>query len=90
MNKTELVKAVAEKAGVQMNVAGEVVSAVVDVVADALKAGEEVVLVGFGTFKVAERAERVARNPRTGEALTIPASRVPVFKAGKGLKDAVK
>lgn len=90
MNKAELVKAVAEKAGVGAADAGAVVGALVDVVAEALARREEVVLVGFGTFKVAERAERVARNPRTGETIRIPASRVPVFKAGKGLKDAVK
>lgn len=90
MNKAELVKAVAEKAGVAVTDAGAVVGALVDVVAEALVRREEVVLVGFGTFKVAERAERVARNPQTGETIRIPASHVPVFKAGKGLKDAVK
>lgn len=87
MNKTELIKAVAEKSGVAQNVAGDVVNALVDVVVEALADGQEVALVGFGTFKVSERAARTARNPQTGETIEIAASKAPTFKVSKALKD---
>lgn len=89
MNKSELVYAVAEKAELSKKDAESAVSAVIAAVTEALAAGEKVQLVGFGTFEVRERAERVGRNPQTKETITIPASKNPVFKAGKALKDAV-
>lgn len=89
MNRTELIAAVAEKAGVTRKDAEAAVKAFVDVVADELKNGGQVQLVGFGTFEVSERAEREGRNPQTGETLKIAASKSPKFKAGKALKDAV-
>ena len=85
MNKTELVAAVAEQAGLSKKDA----KAFTDVVAEALKAGDKIQLVGFGTFEVSERAAREGRNPRTGETMTIEASKTPKFKAGKALKDLV-
>lgn len=90
MNKTEFVAAVAEKTGFSKKDAEAAVSAVFSVVTDALVNNEKVQLVGFGTFEVRERAERQGHNPKTGEAMTVPASKVPAFKAGKALKDAVK
>ena len=87
MNKTELVAAVAEQAGLSKKDAEAAVKAFTDVVAEALKAGDKIQLVGFGTFEVSERAAREGRNPRTGE--TIEASKTPKFKAGKALKDLV-
>ncbi len=90
MNKTEFVAAVAEKAGLSKKDAENAVSAVFATVTDALVKNEKVQLVGFGTFEVRERAERQGRNPKTGEAMTVAASKVPAFKAGKSLKDAVK
>lgn len=89
MNKTELIANVAEKAGLSKKDAEKAVSAVFESITESLKAGDKVALVGFGTFDVKERAERTGKNPRTGEAVVIPAARVPGFKAGKGLKDAV-
>ncbi len=89
MNKTELVNAVAEKAAVSKKDAEKVINATVDAIAAALKAGDKVQLVGFGAFEVKSRAARQGRNPRTKETITIPASKSPVFKAGKALKDAV-
>lgn len=89
MNKTELVAEVAEKAGLSKKDAEKAVAAVFESITESLKAGDKVALVGFGTFDVKERAERTAKNPRTGEAIVVPAARVPGFKAGKGLKDAV-
>ena len=89
MNKTELVAAMAEKAGLTKKDAEAALSAFVNVVADELKKGEKVQLVGFGTFEVAERAAREGRNPKTKEVMPIPASKAPKFKAGKALKDAV-
>ena len=89
MNKAELVAAVAEKAGVSKKDAEASVKAFTDVIAEELKKGEKVTLVGFGTFEVSERAARTGRNPQTGATLEIKASKVPSFKAGKGLKDAV-
>lgn len=89
MNKTELVAAVAEQAGLSKKDAEAAVKAFTDVVAEALKAGDKIQLVGFGTFEVSERAAREGRNPRTGETMTIEASKTPKFKAGKALKDMV-
>ena len=89
MNKTELVAAVAEQAGLSKKDAEAAVKAFTDVVAEALKAGDKMQLVGFGTFEVSERAAREGRNPRTGETMIIEASKPPKFKAGKALKDLV-
>ncbi|MDD6156777.1 MAG: HU family DNA-binding protein [Lachnospiraceae bacterium] len=89
MNKAELVAAVAEKAGLSKKDAEASVKAFTDVIAEELKKGEKVTLVGFGTFEVSERAERVGRNPQTKQTITIPASKAPKFKAGKALKDAI-
>ena len=90
MNKTELIAAVAEKAGLSKKDADAAIGATVSAIADALKAGDKVALVGFGTFEVRERAERMGKNPQTGAAIKIAASKVPAFKAGKALKDALK
>ena len=87
MNKTELVAAVAEQAGLSRKDAEAAVKAFTDVVADALKNGDKIQLVGFGTFEVSERAAREGRNPQTGETMEIKASKTPKFKAGKALKD---
>ncbi|HSG65319.1 MAG TPA: HU family DNA-binding protein [Gammaproteobacteria bacterium] len=89
MNKAELVEAVAGAANLSKADAGRAVDAVVDSVTKALKRGEQVSVVGFGTFSVKHRSARSGRNPRTGETISIAASNVPGFKAGKGLKDAV-
>lgn len=89
MNKTELIAAVAEKTDLSKKDADAAVSAVLGAITDALKAGDKIQLVGFGTFEVRNRAVKQGRNPRTGETMTVPASKVPAFKAGKALKDAV-
>ena len=89
MNKTELVAAIAEKAELSKKDAEKALKAFTDVVAEELKKGEKVQLVGFGTFEVAEREAREGRNPRTGETMTIAASKSPKFKAGKALKDSL-
>ena len=89
MNKTELVAAVATKADLSKKDAEAAVKAVLDAVTEALADGEKVALVGFGTFEVSERAAREGRNPQTGEAMTIAASKTPKFKAGKALKDSI-
>ena len=89
MNKSELIEAIAQHAGLTKTDAGKAVDAFTAVVKDALKSGDSIALVGFGTFKVAERAARQGLNPRTKEAIKIPAARVPKFTAGKTLKDAV-
>ncbi len=89
MNKSELIDVVAQNAGVTKASAGEVVEATLDAIADALSGGDSVALVGFGTFSVRERGARTGRNPRTGESIAIAASKIPAFKAGKALKDAV-
>ncbi|MEM7707549.1 MAG: HU family DNA-binding protein [Pseudomonadota bacterium] len=89
MNKTELVEAVSKAADLSKSDAGEAVEAVLAAVTKALKKGDTVSLVGFGTFSVKKRAARTGRNPRTGETIKIKASKIPSFKAGKGLKDAV-
>ena len=90
MNKPEFAAAVAEKAGLSKKDAEAAVKAFIDVVAEELKAGEKVQLVGFGTFEVSERSARQGRNPQTGETIEIAASKTPKFKAGKALKDLVK
>lgn len=89
MNKSDLIEAMAEAADISKAAAGKALDGMVDAIVSALKKGEPVSLVGFGTFAVRERAARSGRNPKTGETITIGASRVPGFKAGKGLKDAV-
>ncbi len=89
MNKTELIAAVSEKAEISKKDAEKALKAFTDVVAEELVKGEKVQLVGFGTFEVSERAEREGRNPKSGEPMTIAASRSPKFKAGKALKDMV-
>ena len=89
MNKTELIDAVADEAEVSKAEAGRAVDAVISSITKALKKGDSVTLVGFGTFQVRKRAARTGRNPKTGEAIKIKASKNPAFKAGKALKDAV-
>ena len=89
MNKTELVAAIAEKTELSKKDAEKALKAFTDVVAEELKKGEKIQLVGFGTFEVAERPARDGRNPLTGKAMKIPASKSPKFKAGKALKDSV-
>ncbi|MBY6273174.1 MAG: DNA-binding protein [Caldibacillus debilis] len=90
MNKTELVNAVAEAAQLSKKDATKAVDAVFDTILNALKEGEKVQLIGFGNFEVRERAARKGRNPQTGEEIEIAASKVPAFKPGKALKEAVK
>ena len=89
MNKGDLVNAVAEKAGLSRGDAGKALDAALDMITEALKRGEEVKIVGFGSFVVTDRAAGEARNPRTGEKVQVPASKSPKFRAGAGLKDAV-
>ncbi|MGN1122382.1 MAG: HU family DNA-binding protein [Eubacteriales bacterium] len=90
MNKTELIAAIAEKAGASKKDSEKVVNATIDVITEALAKGDKISLVGFGTFEVRERAAREGKNPQTGEKIKIAASKVPAFKAGKALKDAIK
>ncbi|MGD6815747.1 non-specific DNA-binding protein Hbs [Metabacillus sp. 84] len=89
MNKTELINAVAEASELSKKDATKAVESVFDTILDALKSGDKVQLIGFGNFEVRERAARKGRNPQTGEEIEIPASKVPAFKPGKALKDAV-
>ncbi len=89
MNRVELVAAIAEKAGLSKKDSDAALKAFVDAVAEELKKGGKVQLVGFGTFEVSERGAREGRNPQTGETMTIAASKAPKFKAGKALKDAL-
>lgn len=89
MNKSDLIDAIAESAGLSKADAGRALDATVDAITGALKKGQSVSLVGFGTFSVRDRAARTGRNPRTGETIKIKASKNPAFKAGKALKDAV-
>ena len=89
MNKTELINAVAEANNLSKKDAAAAVAAVTDAIAAALKNGEKVQLIGFGTFEVKDMAARECRNPRTGETVMVPASKRPVFTAGKALKDSV-
>ena len=89
MNKSDLIAAVAAKTGDTKKNAEASINALIDVIAESLKDGEKIQLVGFGTFEVSERAAREGRNPQTGETMKIEASKSPKFKAGKALKDAV-
>ncbi len=89
MNKAELIAAVAEKTGLSKKDSEKAVNAAIDSIVDTLVAGEKVSIVGFGAFDVKERGVRVGRNPKTREEIEIPATKVPFFKAGKALKDAV-
>ena len=89
MNRTELISAMSEKSELTKVDTEKALKAFIDTVTEELKNGGKVQLVGFGTFEVTERAERQGRNPKTGEAITIPASKSPKFKAGKALKDIV-
>jgi len=89
MNKAELIEAVADAADVSKAAAGRAVDVTFEAITSALKKGDTVTLVGFGTFSVRDRAARTGRNPRTGEAIQIKASKSPGFKAGKALKDAI-
>ena len=90
MNKAELVEAVSDKAGITKKQAGNVIDAITDTVKETLSKGERITLVGFGTFHVMERKAREGRNPRTGKKLEIPAKKVPKFRAGKNLREAVR
>ncbi|HIV81462.1 MULTISPECIES: HU family DNA-binding protein [Bacillales] len=90
MNKTDLINAVSDKADLTKKESGAAVDAVFESIQDSLKKGEKVQLIGFGNFEVRERAARKGRNPQSGEEIEIAASKVPAFKAGKALKDAVK
>lgn len=89
MNKTQLVEVVADKSGLKKKEAEAAVNAVTEAIAEALKAGDKIQLVGFGTFDVKERGAREGRNPRTGETIKIAACKHPTFTAGKALKDSV-
>ncbi len=89
MNKSELIDSISNSAEISKAAAGRAVEALCDAVASSLKDSEPVAIAGFGTFSVRDRAARTGRNPRTGEAIEIAASRVPAFKAGKALRDAV-
>ncbi len=89
-NKADLINHVAGSAGLSRTAASDAVEAVIGGITSTLATGDSVSLVGFGTFSVADRAARTARNPRTGETINVPASKAPKFKPGKALKDAVK
>ncbi len=89
MNKSQLIDKIADGADISKAAAGRALDAVIDAVGEALKEGDQVALVGFGTFAVRERAARSGRNPQTGATIEIAAGKVPAFKAGKALKDAV-
>ncbi|MGD2117244.1 MAG: HU family DNA-binding protein [Chromatiales bacterium] len=89
MNKTELIDAMADSADISKAAAGRAFDAAVNAITEALKKGDQVSLIGFGTFTVRERAARTGRNPQTGATIQIAASKSPAFKAGKALKDAV-
>ena len=90
MNKSELIDAIASSADISKAAAGRAIDGMTDAIGGALKKGEQVTLVGFGTFSVRDRAERKGRNPQTGAEITIKAAKIPSFKAGKGLKDTIK
>jgi DNA-binding protein HU-beta len=89
VNKSELIEAIAGSADISKAAAGRAIDAVVESVTNALKSGDQVTLIGFGTFSVKDRAARTGRNPQTGAEIQIAAAKIPSFKAGKGLKDAV-
>ena len=90
MNKSELIDAVAASADISKAAASRAIDGMTDAIGGALKNGDQVTLVGFGTFSVRDRAERKGRNPQTGAEITIKAAKIPSFKAGKGLKDTIK
>ncbi len=90
MNKSELIEHIAAQADISKAASGRALEAFIGAVKTTLKKGNSVTLVGFGTFDVTKRAKRSGRNPRTGEAITIKAAKIPKFRAGKALKDAVK
>lgn len=90
MNKSELIDAIAEKSDLSKAAAGKALDALTDAVGEALKAGDSVSIIGFGTFMVKERAERMGRNPQTGAEMKISAKKMPSFKAGKNLKDMLQ
>lgn len=90
MNKATLTAAVAEKAGLTRKQAGDALDALISAITEEVSKGEKVTVVGFGTFEIKERAAHMGRNPATGDAIEIAASKVPIFKAGKSFKDAVK
>jgi DNA-binding protein HU-beta len=90
MNKSDLIEAMAESAEISKSAAGRALDGLTDAIATALKNGDAVSLIGFGTFSVKERAARTGRNPQTGASIKIAASKTPSFKAGKGLKDAIQ
>ncbi len=89
MNKAELIATMADKTELSKKDAEKALNAFIETVTDELKNGEKIQLIGFGTFEVSERAERTGRNPQSGKEMVIPASKVPKFKAGKALKDAI-
>lgn len=89
MNKAELIATMADKTELSKKDAEKALNAFIDTVTDELKNGDRIQLIGFGTFEVSERAERTGRNPQSGKEMVIPASKVPKFKAGKALKDAI-
>jgi len=89
VNKSELIDAIADSADISKAAAGRAVDAFVESITGALKSGDQVTLIGFGTFSVKDRAARTGRNPQTGQEIQIAAAKIPSFKAGKGLKDAV-
>lgn len=89
MNKSELIAAVAEKSGFSKKDSEKAVNTIVEAIVEAVSAGDKVQIVGFGTFEVRERGERKGRNPRTKMEIVIPASKLPVFKAGKSFKESV-
>ena len=90
MNKAELIQAIAEKSGLTKKDAEKALAATIEAVTAAMKAGDKVALVGFGTFAVKTRAARTGKNPQTGATIKIPAAKVPSFAAGKALKDAIQ
>ncbi len=89
MNKAELIATMADKTELSKKDAEKALNAFIDTVTDELKNGDRIQLIGFGTFEISERAERTGRNPQSGETMVIPASKIPKFKAGKALKDAI-
>ncbi|WP_028117517.1 nucleoid-associated protein HU-beta [Ferrimonas senticii] len=89
MNKSQLIDQIASGADISKAAAGRALDSFIDAITDTLKSGEKISLVGFGTFEVRERAERTGRNPQTGKEIKIAAAKIPAFKAGKALKDAV-
>lgn len=90
MNKSEIIELVAQQADISKNKAGEAIDAFIKAIGESLAKGEDVSILGFGTFSVSERSSRMGRHPRTGEPMEIAASKQPKFKAGKALKDMVK